>query len=62
MCENMEYLTLDIRSRDVEEHETNTCFKKQVKTFYCEKFLNQFDTDDICSWVTLCRCLNCRVI
>jgi len=35
-------------------------FGKELQSFYRDKFLNYFDCDNECTWVTKCRCPKCR--
>ena len=35
-------------------------FKKYIKIFYTQKRDTLFDCNNTCTWVTNCRCMNCR--
>ena len=35
-------------------------FKKRLTSHYTNLFINSFNTDNICSWVSRCTCVSCR--
>ena len=36
-------------------------FKKQIVSFYKQIFYDQFDPNNLCTWVSKCRCCSCRM-
>ena len=37
-------------------------FKKFVQQFYFDKLITCFETNNMCTWITKCRCPTCRLI
>ena len=51
----------EIKSMDMDEEEFNKEFKKAVNEHYMKKFENNYSVDSLCTWVSKCRCFDCRI-
>jgi hypothetical protein len=59
----MWYMTPEnIRALELSDNGKNMAFKKQLKIWLWEHFLNKFITENQCTWILRCRCANCRMI
>ena len=55
------YLPVDLKSMDMEDEEANTKFKKAVREYYMNKFDMSCNVESVCTWISKCRCLACRM-
>jgi hypothetical protein len=51
-----------LRNIKLSDRGTNTSFKNQLKKYYLEKSYTDFVSENPCTWLTDCRCSNCRLV
>ena len=53
-------LPLDVRTIELTDMGFNSNFKNDLKKLFMDKLENNFDTDRMCTWLSVCRCATCR--
>jgi hypothetical protein len=53
-------LPSNLKSVELTASGKNIPFKKEVKQLYFMKLANSFMSENNCTWITSCRCYNCR--
>jgi hypothetical protein len=46
---------------NINEFENELSFKKELKNYYLEKVRSLFNEDRTCTWVSACKCWNCKL-
>lgn len=54
-------LPRDIKDMDLSENDSNSRFKNELRLLYYNKFLYSFSNDNTCTWISNCKCVNCRI-
>ena len=53
-------LPVEIRLSELNEVGKNTTFKNDLNKHYFTRLENVFNPDSVCTWSSICRCVNCR--
>jgi hypothetical protein len=54
-------LPSNIRELELSDSLSNIVFKKELKSWYYNRFIETFNPDNTCTWTSVCRCARCRV-
>ena len=52
----------DVKETEINDSGTNTTFKRLLRNYYKHRLEENFDSENICSWLSDCRCARCRLI
>jgi hypothetical protein len=52
----------DLKNTELTEWGKNSAFKRLLKEYFTEKLNNSFINNVYCSWISNCRCAQCRLI
>jgi hypothetical protein len=55
-------IPFDVRNIDLTEMDKNTPFKRELKSWFWNFFVENFLNDNVCTWLVSCNCTTCRLV